>query len=542
MLMLTKPQVFYDEAHKSVLGYQNPLYLRQAQRKQPVLYSGKSLVEKHDAISVCDSEETLILAEESRLKMKDKQKEHNDKPIDYSKLNKLYEYFVPQKQLSTEQLYWSPVSKTTLTVLVVKPTPTQVFPIKLPTTSQVHTNLKNEKDILDKFHACIKKRTILFGVEMGNWRIYKIEDENVSLTFQVSSLSKEREHLKLVYKNLYDSIKQTRAKTKLQADSLQQKLNDQIFENNKLRAQLQAKFSKPQLNQNGTSVNTKFAKPSTSGNKLYYVTPLPKTQLIPKVVEKNDLSKTITSHLHTNKIIDKCTKVLAPGFLKIEYDLINAVSYIDASGSKPRSNTRNDRILLPSSRSQKNNVEAQLRKFKSSSNKNNHVSDCNANVKNVVVSNNSENVCLSCNECLISTNHDACVVKYLKDVQNCKKATYVIPKEKIQWKPTSKVFTLVGLRWKPKRRMFNMEEKICPIIKTSPATIVPSRNRLHTISIPAVTPNAKTTMRYSIAKNSLIRAHINSYGHPFNSLNFAFVRNSAIPEQSSWNFGFLGVT
>ncbi|GJX06030.1 hypothetical protein Tco_0193962 [Tanacetum coccineum] len=57
-------------------------------------------------------------------------------------------------------------------------------------------------------------------------RIQKIEDENVSLAFQVSSLVKEKEHIKLEYKKLYDSIKQTQAKTKLQTDSLQQKLND----------------------------------------------------------------------------------------------------------------------------------------------------------------------------------------------------------------------------------------------------------------------------------------------------------------------------
>ncbi|GKE85257.1 hypothetical protein Tco_1558999, partial [Tanacetum coccineum] len=45
---------------------------------------------------------------------------------------------------------------------------------------------------------------------------------------------------------------------------------------------------------------------------------------IPKVVEKNDLSKTVTSHLNTNKIIEKCTKVLAPCLLEIESEPINA--------------------------------------------------------------------------------------------------------------------------------------------------------------------------------------------------------------------------
>ncbi|GJW39668.1 hypothetical protein Tco_0065513 [Tanacetum coccineum] len=127
-------------------------------------------------------------------------------------------------------------------------------------------------------------------------RIRKIKDENVSLAFQVSSLVKEREHIKLEYKKLYDSIKQTWAKMKLQTDSLQQKLNDQISKNNKLRAQLKGKFSEPQMNHDGTSVNTKLSKPSTSGTKLYSVTPLPKSKY-PKVLEKIIYSK--INHFHT---------------------------------------------------------------------------------------------------------------------------------------------------------------------------------------------------------------------------------------------------
>ncbi|GKB72415.1 retrovirus-related pol polyprotein from transposon TNT 1-94 [Tanacetum coccineum] len=60
------------------------------------------------------------------------------------------------------------------------------------------------------------------------------------------------------------------------------------------------------------------------------------------------------------------------------------VSSTNASGSKPRSNTKNDRIWQPSSKSMKNKVEAHHRKFRSSANKNNYVSDCNANIKNIV--------------------------------------------------------------------------------------------------------------------------------------------------------------
>nr|GEU87706.1 hypothetical protein [Tanacetum cinerariifolium]GEV07879.1 hypothetical protein [Tanacetum cinerariifolium] len=56
------------------------------------------------------------------------------------------------------------------------------------------------------------------------------------------------------------------------------------------------------------------------------------------------------------------------------------VSSTNASESKLRGNTKNDKILQPSSRSMKNKVEAHHMKFKSSANKNNHVSDCKANV------------------------------------------------------------------------------------------------------------------------------------------------------------------
>ncbi|GJZ09647.1 hypothetical protein Tco_0543930, partial [Tanacetum coccineum] len=73
MHMLTKHQVFYDEAHKTVLGYQNPFYLAQARRKVHALYDGHTIMNTHDALFVPKSEETLILAEESRLKMLAKQ-------------------------------------------------------------------------------------------------------------------------------------------------------------------------------------------------------------------------------------------------------------------------------------------------------------------------------------------------------------------------------------------------------------------------------------------------------------------------------------
>ncbi|GKE01424.1 retrovirus-related pol polyprotein from transposon TNT 1-94, partial [Tanacetum coccineum] len=72
--MLTKPQAFYDNTHKQALGYQNPFYLKKAQRIKPTLYDGVVMSNAHVAMPMIDDEETLILEEESRSKMSKKQR------------------------------------------------------------------------------------------------------------------------------------------------------------------------------------------------------------------------------------------------------------------------------------------------------------------------------------------------------------------------------------------------------------------------------------------------------------------------------------
>nr|GEX49329.1 hypothetical protein [Tanacetum cinerariifolium] len=61
-MLSPKPDSFYHTEQKMALGYQNPFYLKQAQKKQQSLYDGKVLLEKHDPLVVHDSEKTLELA------------------------------------------------------------------------------------------------------------------------------------------------------------------------------------------------------------------------------------------------------------------------------------------------------------------------------------------------------------------------------------------------------------------------------------------------------------------------------------------------
>ncbi|GKA35443.1 retrovirus-related pol polyprotein from transposon TNT 1-94 [Tanacetum coccineum] len=109
-MLSPKPDSFYHIEQKMALGYQNPCYLKQAQQKQQSFYSGKDLLEKHDPPVVYDSEETLQLAQESRLKMKQLNKEI--KPANYTKINYLSRVFVSQTAKSRKELYFSNTSKT----------------------------------------------------------------------------------------------------------------------------------------------------------------------------------------------------------------------------------------------------------------------------------------------------------------------------------------------------------------------------------------------------------------------------------------------
>ncbi|GJX09927.1 hypothetical protein Tco_0199786 [Tanacetum coccineum] len=177
--MLTKPQVFYDNIHKQALGYQNPFYLKKAQRIKPTLYDGIVISAKHVAMPVIDDEETLILEEESRSKMSEKEKDPeaikqniSHKPIDYEKLNRLSEdfgkRFTPQQELSAEQAFWLRISNPTIESSNIPPVKVEV-PSELPKVSLVNASLKKLKFHLAQFDSVVKKRTTPDARTEGEW-------------------------------------------------------------------------------------------------------------------------------------------------------------------------------------------------------------------------------------------------------------------------------------------------------------------------------------------------------------------------------------
>ncbi|GJZ58053.1 hypothetical protein Tco_0613547 [Tanacetum coccineum] len=216
-----------------------------AQRIQPVLYSGGALVEKHDANYLPDIEETLKLAEDSRLKMNAKQNDQIVKekkvyitPIDYASLNKLYEYFIPQKQLSTEQAFWLPISKTISKKPLVQPEPVENdLPRELPSiTMHSYADLVDkyddmEKSFIDEYNKCLE-----LEAELSKKKDMVEKDVYNELSNKFSTLEKHCISLKIVVQQSKESFQNDRPCNNQDAPEFHES-----FEINELKAWLQVK-------------------------------------------------------------------------------------------------------------------------------------------------------------------------------------------------------------------------------------------------------------------------------------------------------------
>ncbi|GJZ43961.1 retrovirus-related pol polyprotein from transposon TNT 1-94 [Tanacetum coccineum] len=70
-------------------------------------------------------------------------------------------------------------------------------------------------------------------------KMKKLENENVSLEFQVQSLIKERDNAKLEYQKLFDSIKKTRSQSQKEMDELIDHVSEKIYAYGAIRAENQ---------------------------------------------------------------------------------------------------------------------------------------------------------------------------------------------------------------------------------------------------------------------------------------------------------------
>nr|GFB21854.1 hypothetical protein [Tanacetum cinerariifolium] len=448
---------------RQALGFQNPCYLKRAQQLKPKLYDS-SVIQKNDAIVIHDSEETLMLADESlqseeptlslSTTIVEVPKELPKVIMVNSSLKKLKFHLASFDMVVKERITATAITEGTWgfehtkacfrdeiipfvkalkelfnsfdQFLIDELTEVQnVFnqieqrnnsfsQKSAPTFDQLFeiNDLKAQSQEKDTVIVKLKERLKFLSSNVKKEKIKReleeIETINIELDHRVTKLVAENEHLKQTYKQLYDSINSSRVRSKEQCDDLIKQINIKSAKISDLNATLQ--------------------------EKVLVITALKET--LSKLKGKAVVTEAVTLHLIDPALLKIDVSLLAPKLrnnrtahtdylrhtqeeiatLREIVERVNLLS--SANGSQPQGNTKNDRIQRTPSKAKKNKLEDHHRTVRPSLNKKKSVVDTKAisSVMNSKLNVNADLKCTTCNGFLFSDNHDSCILAYINSV------------------------------------------------------------------------------------------------------------------------------
>nr|GEU93901.1 hypothetical protein [Tanacetum cinerariifolium] len=254
----------------------------------------------------------------------------------------------------------------------------------------------------------------------------KLESKIVELEFQVVNYERKISHLKTTYKNLFDSITSNRAHAKL---------HNLIYENAQLRARVFENTSEtsvtPHVDKPKLSVVTPHSK-KLHASILSHFVPQPREfnvvkhrnviapemfKINPSQTSRVDLvpNKQSSTSIRINPITNSQRHVTFKD--NVSFDTVTAsstglVHTVRTRRPQPKGNTRNARVHSASKSSEvKKNitVEDHRRTLLLSKNHKTMLSDCNT-IKLAIQNDKSKIVCGTCKQCLVTANHDACLL------------------------------------------------------------------------------------------------------------------------------------
>ncbi|GJS52720.1 retrovirus-related pol polyprotein from transposon TNT 1-94 [Tanacetum coccineum] len=448
------------DLHKSALRRRNPQYLKSAQLCRPALYLGDVIVDPlHTPFRVHDSEDTLVQAEVSRTKMFEMMKNPKckvpSKPVNYAKINSLYDTFVPQKELSREQTYWLPANEIA-SYNSNQSKPVTDFVRTRPAKSQ---SLEIENKNLLIQNECLLAESV--SKDICSIVLTSYIAEPMSVEARSNCVKEHSRNLELEAEIL-----------KVCNNSNSPELNA-FFEINQLEDQLQGK---DELIRKSKAHISNIKEVSANPNQSALETKI--TQL------KEELTAVRIKHdslrdENVGTVVPEKPKVLAPGLYAMTPKI---KSITEASKSKSKCETKTHRNL-PARRENVKRVEKPPRNL----NKKNRV-DSSLSDKRTGFISKSISLCKTCNDCLDFGNHDKCGVKILNSVnaKNLKVKNDVNVKQ--VWKATGKVFASVGYKWQPTGRLFTLGDT-CPLTRITKPEVVPlGKSRSVSTSKPTSNP------------------------------------------------------
>ncbi|GJR20662.1 hypothetical protein Tco_0969189 [Tanacetum coccineum] len=434
------------------LGYQNPFYLKQAQQKQQSLYNGKVLLEKHDPPAVFVSQKAKS-REESYFS-------NTSKTANVSKTISIpNEEFSDDTSPSVARKFLNEVKSTIVTLQrVVKQKMT--LDIHNWSSSAHQELLKIVKEeiypIVNQVDAMVQNFEIQFLKEAVKFvRDFKSPaneaDESLAkqqaLEFEIERLLKA-----VVSKDIMSIVQNP---TVVESSDLQTEL-ERTKERTPLNIYENAKLTEPRINPLKTSREDKFV-PINKARASVRTKPITVSQ--PHVITKKDVNS--VSSGFSPKDIECTTRTRRP---------------------QPRNNPKNAWVLSKSKSSCLSNnlekIEENHKNLQSSFTQEHTSPKCN-DIKLAIRSEKSEVIRATCKQCLITANHDECVLQYVNDMKsrkknqranvsksanqkkhkaNVNKSKKVGSKERLASPKPSK--PRYCLRWSPTGRIFDLKGKI----------------------------------------------------------------------------------
>nr|GEX83235.1 hypothetical protein [Tanacetum cinerariifolium] len=460
-----------------------------------------------------ESDKVIRLEKESRSKLSDL-----IRPFDYEKLNNLYDLFVPQREKSSEQRYFSERSKMShtsvnngnskesfnkqTTLLEKRMDESIPYDQKCKSSKELFKIKRSIGTIIDRVERCketIAKQTYFgyidpfiqntieanfcleiprINADLENCHVC-LKEEMVanlryfnSLELEVDSLISQLETQKTQFLNEIDRL----SREYYYANHMNAILGVYIELDEDLKAQLQDKgiaISKP------TIFSDSFERKDFSNSKS-----------VTKNNVTNDFSKPVNAQIlpPNKKSILKNTNVLAPGMYKLhtkptqtrttqlpqDFRKTNkcmsfstgVIPHTSVSRPQLKSKQTEDRVMLNNSQGKKQEVEDHRRNVKFSRNKTS-VTACNDSLNAKISTVNF--VYATCGKCVLNEKHDMCVLKSRNGVNSRTKMPIDVPvstrepkrtvKQSVA-KPIRKTVASESTNQKPKNTTRNLYERV----------------------------------------------------------------------------------
>nr|GEV08711.1 ribonuclease H-like domain-containing protein [Tanacetum cinerariifolium] len=425
--------------------------MKKAQHLEPKLYDG-NFIKSTSAIVIPDSEETLMLAEESRSKMILKQhdpmvleKRVNNKPVDYDVLNQLSQdfekRFVSKTELSAEQAFYKDI-------------------VNIVVNSFVDNASMN-------MHEC--KKCLKLETELLNKKDF-IEKETYDKLFRsYTTLKKHCISLEVDTQLNQEIFQRDNSVLDQSAPSF-----DQYFKLNELKAQSQEKDTiKSKLRERIKSLSGNMNKDKVKKD-------IDETKTI-NIELDHKVSKLIAKNEHLKQTYKQLYDSIKPIHVRSKEQcdaLINQVNQKSVEISDLNANLQEKGLIITALRDE-------LKKLKRKALVDNHSK----------LNENSKLICVKCNGCMLSDNHDLCVLNVINDVnaRSNSKSVKKTLKRKV-WKPTGKVFTKIGYTWRLTGQIFTIVGNACPLTRITTTAKVPLRKLT---ALETDTPKPVVTLVYS---------------------------------------------